>query len=78
MVASALIIIGGLGFTVWSELYSNKSLRKVSLHSKMVILMTTVLVLGGTLLMFLFENNNVNTIGNMSLLGVRQDQQLEE
>lgn len=66
LVASALIIIGGLGFTVLSELYSKKSLRKVSIHSKMVILMTTVLVLGGTLLMFLFENNNVNTIANMS------------
>ena len=68
MVASALIIIGGLGFTVWSELYSSKSLKKVSLHSKMVILMTTVLVLGGTVLMFLFENNNVNTIANMSFM----------
>ncbi|MDU2121988.1 MAG: TrkH family potassium uptake protein [Clostridium celatum] len=66
LVASALIIIGGLGFTVWSELYSSKSLKKVSLHSKMVILMTTVLVLGGTILMFLFENNNVNTIAHMS------------
>lgn len=66
LVASALIIIGGLGFTVWSELYSSKSLKKVSLHSKMVILMTTVLVLGGTVLMFLFENNNVNTIADMS------------
>lgn len=68
LVASALIIIGGLGFTVWSELYSSKSLKKVSLHSKMVILMTTVLVLGGTVLMFLFENNNVNTIANMSFM----------
>ena len=68
LVASALIIIGGLGFTVWSELYSSKSLKKVSLHSKMVILMTTVLVLGGTILMFLFENNNVNTIANMSFM----------
>ena len=66
LVASALIIFGGLGFTVWSELYSSKSLKKVSLHSKMVILMTTVLVLGGTILMFLFENNNVNTIAHMS------------
>lgn len=66
LVASALIIIGGLGFTVWSELYSSKSLKKVSLHSKMVILITTILVLGGTLLMLLFENNNVNTIANMS------------
>ena len=68
MVASALIIIGGLGFTVWSEVYSSKSLKKVSLHSKIVILMTIVLVLGGTLLMFLFENNNINTIGNMSFV----------
>ena len=68
LVASALIIIGGLGFTVWSELYSSKSLRKVSLHSKMVILMTVVLVVGGTLLMFLFENNNINTIAEMSFI----------
>ncbi|CAM2076985.1 MULTISPECIES: TrkH family potassium uptake protein [Clostridia] len=68
LVASALIIIGGLGFTVWSELYSSKSLKKVSLHSKMVILMTTVLVLGGTVLMFLFENKNVNTIADMSFI----------
>lgn len=68
LVASALIIIGGLGFTVWSELYSSKSLKKVSLHSKMVILMTTVLVLGGTVLMFLFENNNINTIADMSFI----------
>ena len=68
LLASALIIIGGLGFTVWSELYSSKSLRKVSLHSKMVILMTVVLVVGGTLLMFLFENNNINTIADMSFI----------
>lgn len=68
LVASALIIIGGLGFTVWSELYSSKSLKRISLHSKMVILMTTVLVLGGTVLMFLFENKNVNTIANMSFM----------
>lgn len=68
MVISILIIIGGLGFTVWSELYNSKSLRRVSLHSKMVILMTTVLVLGGTVLMFLFEHNNTNTIANMSFI----------
>ena len=67
-VISSLIIIGGLGFTVWSELYSSKSLKRVSLHSKMVILMTTVLVLGGAILMFLFEHNNVNTMANMSFV----------
>lgn len=68
MVIAALIIIGGLGFTVWSELYNSKSLKRVSLHSKMVILVTTILVLGGTLLMFLFEHKNINTISNMSFV----------
>ena len=40
LVASALIIIGGLGFTVWSELYSIKNIKRLSLHSKVVILIT--------------------------------------
>ena len=68
MVISILIIIGGLGFTVWSELYTCKSIKRVSIHSKMVILMTTVLVLGGAILMFLFEHNNSNTIADMSFI----------
>ena len=68
IVASALIIIGGLGFTVWSELYNSKSLRRISLHSKMVILVTTILVFGGAALMFVFEHKNPNTIANMSFI----------
>lgn len=68
LVASALIIIGGLGFAVWSELYNLKNLRRASLHSKMVILVTTILILGGTVLMFVFEYKNPNTIGEMSFL----------
>ena len=68
MVLSILIIIGGLGFTVWSELYTCKSIRRVSIHSKMVLLITTGLVVGGTLLMFLFEHNNPQTISKMSFI----------
>ena len=68
MVLSILIIIGGLGFTVWSELYTCKSIRRVSIHSKMVLLITTGLVFGGTLLMFLFEHNNPQTISKMSFI----------
>ena len=29
LVAAALIIIGGLGFTVWNELYNCKKFKKV-------------------------------------------------
>lgn len=68
MVISILIIIGGLGFTVWSELYTCKSVKRVSIHSKMVLLMTIVLVVGGTILMFLFEHNNPQTMAKMSFM----------
>lgn len=67
LVASALIIIGGLGFTVWSELYSIKNIKRLSLHSKVVILITSILVIGGATLMFLFEHKNPNTMASLSL-----------
>lgn len=67
LVASALIIIGGIGFAVWIEIYNFKSIKKLSLHSKMVILVTAVLIVGGTILMFIFEHNNPNTLASMNM-----------
>ncbi|CUO60895.1 Trk family potassium uptake protein [Clostridium sp. NSJ-49] len=67
LVASALIIIGGIGFAVWIEVYNFKSMKKLSIHSKMVILVTAILVVGGTILMFIFEHNNPNTLANMNI-----------
>lgn len=67
---SFLIIVGGLGFFVWQEIYSLrkiKSIRKISLHSKIVITMTIILLSFGTVLFFLFEYSNSNTMGNMSI-----------
>ncbi|WP_300379295.1 TrkH family potassium uptake protein [Clostridium sp.] len=66
-VISTLIIIGGLGFTVWSEIYEFKGLKKLSIHSKIVIITTLILIFGGTFLIFLFEHNNPGTLGNMTL-----------
>lgn len=65
MVISALIIIGGLGFAVWIEIYNYKGSKKISIHSKLVILMTILLLVGGMILMFIFEYNNSATIGGM-------------
>lgn len=64
---SALIIIGGLGFTVWAEIYNIKSLKKLSTHSKVVIFVTSVLLIGGTILMFIFEFNNPGTMRDFSI-----------
>lgn len=57
---SALIIIGSLGFLVWDDITVKRfSLKKLNLHSKIVIL-TSVLLLGvGTALFFIFEYNNL-------------------
>nr|WP_272507196.1 TrkH family potassium uptake protein [Clostridium aestuarii] len=66
---SALVILGGLGFTVWSEIYNYKGIKKLSLHSKLVISMTIFLILGGWILMFLFEMNNPETLQSLPIKG---------
>ena len=73
---SLLIVLGGLGFIVWwdvlrvSKQFKNKKIKcfkSLTLHSKIVISSTLVLIFGGALLIFLFEYNNVNTIANMKI-----------
>ncbi|HEY8892805.1 MAG TPA: TrkH family potassium uptake protein [Clostridium sp.] len=66
---SALIAIGGLGFYVWVEIYNCKNIKRLSLHSRIVIYSTIVLIVGGAILMFIFEMNNPNTMQGMSLKG---------
>jgi trk system potassium uptake protein len=66
---STLIVIGGLGFAVWAEIYSYKRIRKFSLHTKLVIVSTAALLIIGWMLMMLFEVNNSATLGAMSVKG---------
>jgi trk system potassium uptake protein len=66
MTLSSLIIIGGIGYTVIIDLLKKKSLRKLSLHSKLVILVTLLLNVLGTILVFVLEYNNPGTLGDLS------------
>lgn len=66
---SALIITGGLGFAVWAEIYNYKGMGKLSVHSNLVISATLILIVGGWILMYIFEMKNPGTIQNMSLKG---------
>lgn len=51
-----LIVIGGLGFLVWDDLLRNAfRFRKLRLHSKLVLCVTGVLLLGGCLFFYLTE-----------------------
>ena len=69
---SMLVILGGLGFIVISDLYScvlkkNKNLHpKLTIHSKLVIYMSLFLLALGTFLFLIFEYNN--TLYGMSFL----------
>lgn len=67
MTISSLIIIGGLGFTVWIEIYNYRKTRRLSLHSKLVLLITIFLLVLGTILFFALEYNNSNTIAQMGI-----------
>lgn len=60
LVVMALIIIGGIGFFIWKDLKENKlHLKKYRLHTKITLLMTAILLVGGTILFFIFENDNL-------------------
>ena len=58
LVIMTLIVVGGIGFIVWQDIFTNGlHLRKYMLHTKIVLLMTAGLVFGGGLLFWLFERN---------------------
>lgn len=76
IVTSLLIIIGGIGYIVWWDVISvlksrspknRRVFRHLTLHSKIAVVSTLVLVLLGGALILLFEYNNPDTIGTMSL-----------
>lgn len=64
-----LIVLGGIGFAVIAEVIHTRNLRRLSLHSKVVILVTTILIFGGAILFFIFEYSNPGTMGPQSFKG---------
>jgi trk system potassium uptake protein TrkH len=64
-----LIVAGGLGFTVWYEIFDYRKKKKFSLHAKLVLTVTAILIVVGAILMFIFEYNNPATMQPMSVKG---------
>ncbi|MCK5683644.1 hypothetical protein KAJ27_05965 [bacterium] len=54
----ALIILGGIGFIVISEVINYRKNKRISLHTKLVLKMTLFLIVIGTVLFFCFEYLN--------------------
>lgn len=51
-----LVIVGGLGFVVTSELFRRRSFKKISTHSKLVLVMSAILLALGSLVFFFLES----------------------
>lgn len=63
---SILFLIGGLGFMVVVEIFRKRSWRKLSLHSKVVLVGSAVLTAVGFLFIFLLESWNPDTFGQLN------------
>lgn len=73
LTTSALIILGGIGYIVWWDVIrvfgteGKHRLRRLTLHSKIALSVSLLLVLVGGVCIFAFEYNNPATIGSLSL-----------
>ncbi|WP_223879723.1 TrkH family potassium uptake protein [Paenibacillus spiritus] len=64
-----LIVTGGIGFIVLSELFEFRRTRRLSLHAKVALSMTGVLIGIGALVILLFEYTNPRTLGSLNTGG---------
>lgn len=73
---SLLIIIGGIGYIVWWDIISvlktrtrknRRVFKHLTLHTKIAMVATLVLIFGGATVIFICEYNNPNTIGSLSI-----------
>lgn len=68
---AVLIIMGGLGFSVWFDLYQQLKkrgrIRHLHTHTKVVLLATALLLVLGSLVTFLTEYTNPDSIGRLPL-----------
>ena len=81
IVIMALIIIGGLGFSVWIDTYKmirtklrapkhfswRQAIHKMTLHTRLVWVLTIGLLLIGFIVIFILEFNNPETLGALTL-----------
>ena len=76
LVTGLLIVLSGIGYVVWWDVLQTcrkaagkhwKIFRNLTLHSKIAISTTLILIFGGGALIFLLEHQNPATIGGLNL-----------
>lgn len=64
---TTLIIVGGIGFPVIMDIWRARKFSRLSLHSKLALLTTLILIVTGTVLILALEWDNVRTLKPLSL-----------
>lgn len=57
-----LIVTGGIGFGVISEIIDLPKSKKLSVHAKLVLTVTAILITVGAIFIFILERNNLTTL----------------
>ena len=72
-------VSGGLGYVVWFDIRDSlttsllkqrgfvKRIRRFNVHTRLVLILTFVFIIGGALCVFVMEYSNPRTIGNMDM-----------
>jgi trk system potassium uptake protein TrkH len=66
LVISSLVIAGGLGFVVLTEIGRRRGMRRFSTHTRLVLIVTAGLLAGTTVLVALIEWHNPRTLGTLN------------
>ncbi|MCM3269459.1 TrkH family potassium uptake protein [Paenibacillus elgii] len=69
IVSMGLIILGGIGFVVMSDVVDYRKHKRLSLHSKVVLSATGLLIVVGAIVIFIFEFTNQKTLGSLNWSG---------
>lgn len=64
---AVLIIVGSTGFYVWEDVITRRRLKKLHVHSKLVLIITGILIILGMVMYLVFEHDNPGNIGEMSM-----------
>lgn len=65
----ALVVAGGIGYLVLTELGRYRQTGSLSLHTRFVLMLTAMLISGGTLVILMTEGTNPATLGPMNWPG---------
>ncbi len=64
---SSLIVIGGLGFYAWNDIFNYKRTKRLTLQTKLVISVSAGLILFGFIMFLVFELSNPDTLKPMGI-----------